>query len=159
MDLDNSDVGFSLLCWDLWESYVQWRGSRMEIKAILDDTNPDKDWYVEPNTNVDIFNHTTNYVVTIEGCFRHKKCFRISSLGGGFENLTFGDCASITLADDFYGHVHREAKAVIPRGERTTVTGIRSDYLTRVELFMTLNNLQSAYKKIHFLCTSHESVC
>lgn len=55
-------------------------------------------------------------------------------IGGGFVDLTYSHCKSITLADDFRNQVHMEVEAIFPRGQRDTSSGIKASYLIVPEI-------------------------
>jgi hypothetical protein len=158
--LEDIDLGLSLLCWGLWDEQVRWTGEWMVIKGILDDQEGGNVWECELTTSAQVFNPNTNSIVNIRGCFRHKLCYRLSLNGGGFENLTCSNCDSIKREDDFRGRVHREAEALVHRGERTTHGRIRLGYLTKTELRKHVHDLNSKYRKEHWMLTKQaQKVC
>ncbi|CAM6096732.1 unnamed protein product [Calypogeia fissa] len=149
--LDILDPGLSLLCWGYWKETCTWRGPAKQVKCILDDQTGGNRWDCEQHSGGIVYNPTTDSVVAIEGLFKHKLCYRLSALGGGFLDLTCSMCDSITKEDDFRGRVHREANSVVPRGERDTGAGRRIGYLTKTEIKGFVTNLNELHRKWRWL--------
>lgn len=139
MSATSNDKGtidnLSLLCWGLWRDEVDYGSESRPIKGILNDqVRVDGKWFAEPHARVEVWCLSSQLTCNVIGLFRHIECARISTEGGGFEDLTCSKCFSIRTCDDFRRRVEREQRAPEKRGWRGTGKGRRLDYLTVPEI-------------------------
>lgn len=114
------------LCHGFFADTVQYGGTEYDVRSLRLDVLPGGDWYADP-LYVRTVTFSPSRVVAIDGTFRHKQC-------------TLHDCTvcpGIPLLKDFRERVVAESQAVVKRGERIAVPGVRLDYLQHYELLET----------------------
>ena len=133
----------TLMCWGFRGSFVVYAGKSYEVEGLLFDTKLGQNWYTEPWLKEVIV--IDGKCVQINGTFRHKSYFRVSSSNEPLASLTCTMCANIPFETDFRWRVVREDKSIQKRGSQSTKLGIRIGYLTLPEM---ITHSSSVSKKL-----------
>jgi hypothetical protein len=120
------------LCWDYWRSTTSYNSQMYNVSGLLHDPHKDKQWVCELETRIDFSDGKD--VRSVQGCFRHVKCHRLSTSREPFPNFTCSECEGIPREGDFKKRVLRQSRNILKRGKRTTSIGIRIGYLSTIEL-------------------------
>lgn len=127
------------MCYGFRAPTVEYNRNSYLVHALLNDPHSGDDWYpdLHLHAEVDVGGKTVN----VNGCFRHKKCSRMSVTIESFANLTCPNCSLIPLQNDFTLRIGREDRALLKRGHRSIAGGIRLGYLSTVEISKYTRNL------------------
>jgi hypothetical protein len=137
--------GLSYICWGFRGPSCSYGGKPYNIRALVNDAHPGKNWFAEPCLRGEVM--LEGGLLTVEGAFRHRNCLRISASDDGFENLTCTKCASIPSEDDFRMRVLREDRAIEKRGTRSTGSGRRVGYLHMLEVNSHSRQLSQKFRR------------
>jgi hypothetical protein len=114
------------LCHGFFADTVQYGDKVYDVRSLQLDLHPGAKWYADPfhNHTVTLPSHGT---VAIDGTFRHKECSLYDCTS----------CPGIHLQKDFRERAVAESQAVVKRGERVAVFGLRLEYMQHSELIET----------------------
>lgn len=86
------------LCWGMWQPEVEIGDVVVAVKGLLADEKGGADWWAEPHVTTSVCSRGQEY--KIAGCFRHRKCERVS-YGKPFPSLCCSFCRQIPKCSDF----------------------------------------------------------
>jgi hypothetical protein len=107
-------------------------GKSYDIRGLLIDPKPGKNWEPEPLTKATFECDGSSHV--IDGCFHHRSCARFSLLGEPFIDFCCPECQVIPKETDFRLRVLCEDDSLTKRGSRSIGLGRQLGYLSTSEL-------------------------
>lgn len=131
---------------------MSYGGFEHEILPLLHDPKPGRMWVPEPATSAEFMYR--GGIISVDGCFRHVRCKRLSISNEPFQNYTCSECIEIPRENDFRLRVVRENHALVKRGFRDHCPGRRVDYLSIRELAGRSRVLAKKFKEekaLHWL--------
>jgi hypothetical protein len=114
------------LCHGLFADTIPHGDAVYDIRSLRWDLHPGGEWHADP-FYVRTVTIPTIGTVAIDGTFRHKECMLYDCTR----------CSSIHVSRDVREHVVAESRAVLKRGERVAMQGVRLEYLQQSELIET----------------------
>lgn len=131
---------------------MSYGGFEHEIRPLLHDPKPGRMWVPEPTTSAEFMGQ--GGIISVDGCFRHARCKRLSISNEPFQNYTCSECPEIPRENDFRLRVVRENHGLVKRGFRDHCPGRRVDYLSIRELAGRSRVLAKKFKEekaLHWL--------
>jgi hypothetical protein len=113
-DSSNTDSILGFLCWGFSQPRCLYAGRSYDIRGLLSDPMPRKNWVPKPSTKRSF--EFGGISVAIHGCFRHKCCTRFSSSEEPFPNFSCMYCKTVPQESDFRMRVLREDASLQKRG-------------------------------------------